>query len=427
MQSNANDPAATRSCRIPGAPPGIAPIGGLLLFLGLGSGAASQAVEGPVDSFLGEPRFEMQQVFAQDRFPNVAVALDGTVLAFWNGVVVRRSEDGGRTWGEAILVGKGFMGGGVTVDETTGDILAFVEAAHPPSPLTVHRSRDHGRTWQAQETLIRGNQAGHVPAMHMNEHGITLRHGPHRGRLIRPSRWYTTSNDREHWPQHYTDAIYSDDGGNTWQASEPFPVLGTGEAGIVELSDGRLYYNSRRHWAPTREEALHRWVAWSEDGGATWQNPVQSSILPDGNQDSTYGLMGGLVRLPVKGRDILVFSNIDSAKGRRNGVVWASFDGGRTWPIRRVVHPGNFAYSSLNAGRPGTPSEGWIHLFFEGGPDGGGTVARFNLSWILAGEETGDGAVPDWLPAAARPFRTAAGLPADGSPEPFPGQARRRL
>ena len=363
--------------------------------------AHDRSVEGTLDPFLSDPTLHLQQVFTKDRFPNVVVAMDGSVLAFWNGVVVRRSGDGGRTWGEEILVGKGFMGGGVTVDENSGDILAFVEAGHPPSPLTVYRSRDHGRTWQVQETIIRGNQAGHVPAMHMNEHGITLRHGRHQGRLLRPSRWYTTSNARENWPQHYTDAIYSDDGGKSWQASQPFPVMGTGEACIVELSDGRLYYNSRRHWAPTREESLHRWVAWSDDGGATWANPVQSAVLPDGNQDSTYGLMGGLVRLPVQGRDILVFSNIDSPQGRRNGVVWASFDGGQTWPIRRVVYPGNFAYSSLNAGRPGTPAQGWIYLFFEGGPEGGGTLARFNLSWILAGEKTGDGDLPDWLPAAA--------------------------
>jgi sialidase-1 len=386
--------------RVLTAIPGITLVCSILLSLSVTRADASVPAEGKLDSFLGSPQFMIQQVFARDRFPNVVVAMNGSVLAFWNGVVLRRSDDGGLSWGEEILVGKGFMGGGVTVDENSGDILAFVEAGHPPSPLTVYRSRDHGRTWQPQETIIRGNQAGLIPSMHMNEHGITLRHGPHQGRLLRPSRWYTTSNARENWPQHYTDAIFSDDGGKTWLCSEPFPVMGTGEACIVELSDGRLYYNSRRHWAPTREQAVHRWTAWSEDGGVTWKNPRQSFILPDGNQDTTYGLMAGLVRLPVQGRDILVFSNIDSSKGRRNGVVWASFDGGRTWPIRRVVYPGDFAYSSLDAGRPGTASEGWVYLFFEGGPQGGGNMARFNLSWILSGERTGDGALPDWLPAA---------------------------
>jgi sialidase-1 len=108
--------------------------------------------------------------------------------------------------------------------------------------------------------------------------------------------------------------------------------------------------------------------------------------------------MGGLVRLPVAGKDILVFSNIDTPNAtRERATVWASFDGGKTWPVKRLVYDGSSAYSSLAAGRPGTPSEGRIYLHFEGGPDGGSQVARFNLSWLLAGEPTGDGFLPEDL------------------------------
>jgi hypothetical protein len=53
-----------------------------------------------------------------------------------------------------------------------------------------------------------------------------------------------------------------------------------------------------------------------------------------------------------------------------------------------------FAYSSLNAGRLATKSEGWIYVHFEGG---GSKVARFNLSWLLEGEKTGEGDLPDWI------------------------------
>jgi sialidase-1 len=356
-----------------------------------------QPFEAGLEPFLGEPQFALQTLFRDDRFPNVAVAVDGTVLAVWNGVQLRRSEDGGATFGDAIPIAQGFMGGGVTVDERSGDILAFVEESHPPAPLQIYRSSDHGLTWHAQPTVIRGNAAGHVPSMHMNEHGITLRHGPHRGRLIRPSRWYAAANyPKEHFPTHYTNAIFSDDGGATWQASEPFPEMGTGEATIAELADGTLYYNTRRHWAAEPADALKRWVAKSDDGGQTWKDHARCDALPDGDAASTYGLMGGLTRLPVAGRDILLFSNIESPKGRRNGVVWASFDGGKTWPVKRVAFDGSFAYSSMEAGRPGTPSEGWIYLLFEGGPEGSGTLARFNLSWVLAGEATGDGEAPQF-------------------------------
>ncbi len=344
--------------------------------------------------FLGKPRFESQRLFGSGRFPNVVVASDGGVLAFWDGVVVRRSEDGGRTWGAPTEVGKGFMGGGVTVDLLVGDVLAFVEERHPPAPWTLYRSRDHGRTWRPEAANIRPGRSGNVPSMHMNEHGITLIRGADRGRLIRASRWYAGKNDEEHHPQHYTDAIYSDDGGRTWRASEPFPAMGTGEAALAELSDGRLYYNSRRHWAPPGVNARRRWTASSTDGGRTWGGLAMCEALPDGDQDRDYGLMGGLVRLPVEGRDVLLFSNIASASGRKNGMVWASFDGGGTWPVRQGVTPGAFAYSSMDAGRPGGAAEGWVYLLFE--DDRGGSVARFNLSWVVDGELTGDGVVPSW-------------------------------
>ena len=77
-------------------------------------------------------------------------------------------------------------------------------------------------------------------------------------------------------------------------------------------------------------------------------------------------------------------------------------DGGKTWPIKRLVFEGKFAYSAMTAGRPGTVTEGKIHLNFEGGPKGGSTVAILNLAWILGGEMTGDGEIPEWLRPATK-------------------------
>ena len=356
--------------------------------------AVGHPAEGKIEPFLGDPKLDIQQVFKGGRFPNVVVAVDGTVLAFWGGVKVSRSEDGGATWGAEILVGKGFMGGGVTVNETNGEILAFVEKHHPPAPLTVYKSKDHGKTWAAMDVTIKPDSKGNVPNMHMNEHGITLRHGKHAGRIIRPSRHYAGANARNKWPEHYTNAIFSDDGGKTWQTSEPFPAMGTGEATLAELSNGQIYYNSRRHWAQEGADPRRRWTAESSDGGATWKNLRFCQILPDGPQNTNYGCMGGLVRLPLAGRDILIYSNCDSPGGRHHITAWASFDGGRTWPLKRLVFEGRGAYSSINAGRPNTKSEGWIYLNFEGGPKGGSTVAKFNLSWLLKGKETGNGKPP---------------------------------
>jgi sialidase-1 len=356
-----------------------------------------QAGEGKLEAFLGEPALELGQVFRGERFPNIVVSMKGTVIATWgtSHVRARRSEDGGKTWGEEIVIQKpGFQCGGVIVDEGSGDIIAFVEDRHPPAPLSVYRSPDDGKTWKKIEVKINPDSKGNQPSMHMNDHGITLRHGQHKGRLIRPSRFYAGRNHRSKWPLHYTNAVYSDDGGKTWHTSDPFPANGTGEATVAELSDGTVYYNSRRHWANEGENPRRRWTALSDDGGKTWKDLKICEALPDGPQNTNYGCMGGLTRLAVKGRDILLYSNCDSPGGRKLGTIWASLDGGKTWPVKRLVFAGSHGYSSLTSGRPGTKSEGWIYLHFEGGPKGGSTVARFNLAWVLKGEATGDGSLP---------------------------------
>ena len=362
--------------------------------------AADKPMEGDIKPFLGKPRLDIQQVFKNERFPNIVVTTKGTMIATWGqrNVRARRSEDGGKTWGKEIAIGKGIHGGGTTVDETTGNVFAFVEDKHPPAPLKVYRSTDDGKTWQSHEVKIHPDSKGKMPSMHMNEHGITLRHGKYKGRLIRPSRNYGKGNrPASLFPTHYTNAIYSDDGGKTWKTSEPFPAMGTGEATVVELSNGQLYYNTRRHWAEKGANPRRRWDVRSDDGGATWKDFRMVEVLPDGPQERDYGCMGGLVRLPIRGEDVLLYTNCDSPGGRKLGTVWASFDGGRTWPIKRLVFEGAHAYSSITAGRPGTVTEGLIFHHFEGGPKGGSAVARFNLAWILGGQATGDGSIPSDL------------------------------
>lgn len=349
----------------------------------------------------GTERFNVQKIFVGERFPNVVVGTDGTVIASWGSQSyrVRRSTDGGKTWGPEITVAdSGFHGGGTIVDENSGDILVFVERGHPPAPLTVYRSKDQGKTWQDDSIIIEPNSLGHIPSMHMNERGITLKNSPFAGRLLRPTRYYGDGNDRAFWDSHYTNAMYSDDGGKTWQTGEPFPAYGTGEAAIEELSDGTLYYNSRRHKSTDGRNPRMRHIAWGTDGGKTWDNLSVSDVLPDGPQHTDYGLMAGLVRLPLDGYNILLFSNVDVPPEKKDedvpfelrttrrfrGTVWASFDGGKTWPVKRLADEGSFAYSSMAAGREGTPSEGWIYLMYES--EGGAKMSRFNLAWMTEGK-----------------------------------------
>ncbi|NDB04044.1 MAG: exo-alpha-sialidase, partial [Flavobacteriaceae bacterium] len=196
------------------------------------------------------PIFEQQMIFEGERFPNVVVSTDGSVVATWGQVncVSRRSKDGGSSWDAVVPIDTGINGGGLTVDEKNGTLITFVEKSnHPPAPIISYISKDHGQTWEAYEIQISPDKNGNLPSMHMNEHGIMLKKGKYKGRLIRTTRFYGQGNDRSYWKDHYTNAIYSDDGGKTWHTSNPFPANGTGEAAVVELSDGTLYYNSRRH------------------------------------------------------------------------------------------------------------------------------------------------------------------------------------
>lgn len=365
-----------------------------------GAAGPGYAVASRLEEFLGEPVFVPKQQLWKGRggWGGILTDRDGTVIAFQSpgGGNCRRSRDSGRSWDADITIAPDAVGGNALVDETKGHIL-YVN----PAAGWLFRSRDHGATWTREKTEVRPDGFGYAPkteGVAAMQPGITLAFGEHRGRLISPARIMgPKSSNAVPWrPYHYSTAVYSDDGGAVWHTSKPFPVLGTGEAALAELSDGRILYNSREHMSRG-----NRYLAWSHDGGELWISPYCSPELPDGAQGTSYGCMGGMIRLPVAGRDILLYSNLDTgagempklvgastAKGRERITVWASFNGGRTWPVKRLVDAGPSAYSNLGVGRTGTPSQGRIYLIYEGSPAGpheGVQVVSFNLGWLLAG------------------------------------------
>lgn len=364
------------------------------------SAAAAQAGEPSMRSaqaFMGAPFLTIQRLADGRGGRDLITARNGHVLAF-HLQTLRESADGGITWSPARAVGPD-AGGKVMVNENNGEIL-YINAEKG----FLWKSRDNGQTWSRETIRITPNKFKHgspdtVPlGVGAFQPGITLRYGPHPGRLLLPGRIFgpTHSNDVEWRPYHYNTAMFSDDQGATWQVSAPFPIFGSGEGAVAELSDGRVLYSSREHMGKN-----NRFFGWSYDGGELWLNPFESDVLPDGARGTSYGCMGGLLRLPIDGADILLYSNLDTvagkmpdkiggstSNGREKITVWASFDGGKTWPIHRLVSAGPSAYSNLGVGRPGTPSAGKIFLHFEGGEKNcyeGVYVATFNLSWLLNG------------------------------------------
>ena len=175
------------------------------------------------------------------------------------------------------------------------------------------------------------------------ETGITLKYGDHKGRLLIAGRVQPPfgTNEQEYWMYNYNTAMFSDDRGKTWQVSNGI-MSGTGEAALMELSDGRIYYNSRSHMSIDHR----RRIAWSHDGGERFVDWYVSDDLFEigepfyfkyGTRPS-YGCRAGLARMPddiFPGNDVLLFSTPGWAGGwRYQMTVWASFNGSATWPVR---------------------------------------------------------------------------------------------
>ena len=332
----------------------------------------------------------------------VVVAMDGSVLVLKNissktndtrYISVKRSVDGGKTWAEEKKVGDmvkvdGDMSddgrypnnnwaglGNVMVDEVTGDIMVFLTTLKTAQKL--YRSTDHGKTWKIEDTTIRPGKDGWLPATNgACDPGVTIKFGSKKGRLLMPARvfpeYLNKGKGRKRFNDLYAMALYSDDRGKTWNSSAPFPIAGTGESGLVELKGGRIYHNSRTHI-----RSGNRRIAFSDDSGETWYGEHEDDELFDGPPD-VYGCKAGLLRLPYKDKDILLFSSPGNRETRTDINVWVSYDGGQTWPVNKLIKTGPGNYSWMAAGRNGTPSEGMIYLL--AGKD---WMARFNLAWLL--------------------------------------------
>ena len=135
------------------------------------------------------PVFEVQDLFESVRIPNIVVGTDGTVLAFAkSGSLLRRSQDGGKTWSPLQKVGHD-VGGSAIVDDNTGEVI-IVHSGRGH----LWRSRDQGKNWHREQIVVRPNPLGHgtpdgIPAhTGCSESGVTLRYGKHKGRLLMPAR-----------------------------------------------------------------------------------------------------------------------------------------------------------------------------------------------------------------------------------------------
>ena len=173
----------------------------------------------------------------------------------------------------------------------------------------------------------------------------------------------------------------SDDQGKSWQLGGSVGPH-TNECQVAEVSEGGksiLLINTRNHWARSggrRELAGRRITAESRDGGKTWSQPTFDKTLIEPTCQAS------LLRYvrPNRGKmSRLLFANPASAS-RRKMNVRLSDDGGRSWPVYRVIEKGSSAYSCLTV-----LPDGRIGLIYERENYSKITFTTFSLRWLADG------------------------------------------
>jgi len=267
--------------------------------------------------------------------------------------VVKRSVDGGRTWGAMVELHRSLPSphcsarvspeGVPFFDARTNTTIAMwtmadiVSNSTTQSPLWQAESRDAGLTWSLPRPVILHELTAqdvingtHVPP----GSGIQLQSGKHAGRLLAV---LILKN-------HCQDVvIYSDDGGGTWHMSKT-RLEHNGEAQVAELAADAVVFDGR-----SDEGAYKRGVALSDDAGETF-SPVRFAA----DESSGVSCLASLLALPSKSKPAaqasLLFSH-PSRKNRTSGVILRSDDGAGLWSKVASATPEapdmKFGYSSL--------------------------------------------------------------------------------
>jgi sialidase-1 len=330
------------------------------------------------------------------RIPSAIVAPKGTLLAFAEGrrggagdagdidLVLRRSQDGGRTWTPMQVIGDNgpdtFGNPCAVVDSRTNTIWLLTTqnrgtdrekdiiagASEASRTVWAMRSQDDGATWSTPVEITAS-----VKAPDWTWYAT----GPGVGIQIRSGRIVVPGNHAEAKSGiHRSHLFFSDDGGASWTlgaSSDP----GTNESQVVELADGGLLLNMRNH--PPKPENF-RMIARSADGGRTLSSAVPDRALVEPPAQAS------LLRLSTakdQDRNRLIFAN-PASTARERMTVRVSDDEGATWAVSRVLHEGPAAYSSLVVLPDRT-----IGLLFERGdrsPYERITFARFTLEWLTS-------------------------------------------
>ncbi|GAA5167000.1 sialidase family protein [Amycolatopsis dongchuanensis] len=328
------------------------------------------------------------------RIPAIVKANNGDLLAFAEArnegasfcndlgkidLVLKRSTDGGRTWGaqHTVIKANGDTKGNPVpiVVPSTGRIvlLSTMQCYTNPSCGRVPRvqySDDNGATWTTPKVLTTELGFPSAPGWLATgpSHGIVLTRGAHAGRLVAGLN-YTTDG------QHTGALIYSDDQGVTWHRgatdTPATTALDPQEISVTELADGRIYAAARNQ-ANDGNKCLddgtkNRVYAISSDGGATFS--AKFTYEPD---LITPTVQAPTVRMSATDQggayDRILFAAPSTCDRRKELVVSSSFDEGGNWTSKGsgvMVWDQDAAYSDMVR-----LSQSSVGVLYEAGPEG---------------------------------------------------------
>ena len=244
-------------------------------------------------------------------------------------------------------------------DQLLGNIYFTTNKTSPfriakDSYLWMSYSDDDGKTWSAPQDITPMVKADWMKFLGVGPGvGITLRTGPHKGRIVVPV--YTTNRTNHLNGSQSSRIIYSDDHGKTWHMGggvndnrtlydgtvvdsstmSNYYAQNT-EASVVQLNNGDLKLFMRG-----LTEDLQ--VATSHDGGLTWDNNVERYDVPD-----VYVQMAA-THTVQNGKEYILLANANGP-GRNNGLVHLARveeNGELTWLKHNPIQSGKFAYNSL--------------------------------------------------------------------------------
>jgi sialidase-1 len=332
------------------------------------------------------------------RIPAIVVTPKGTLLAFCEGrrkgrgdagdidLLLRRSTDGGATWGPSQVVwddGANTVGNPCpVVDRAThtvwlpvtrnlgSDLEPRIIAGTSKESRTVWilRSDDEGTTWSDPVEITKDVKAEDW-TWYATGPGCGIQLAT--GRLVVPCDHVVKDTK-----VHGAHVIISDDRGATWKRGGLIDDK-VNECQVAERSDGTLVLNMR-----SNHGKRCRAVATSRDGGETWSALEHDAALVEPVCQAA--LVNAPPGAPACACDRMLFSNPASTK-RERMTVRKSEDGGRTWPASLLLHAGPAAYSALAVLKDGT-----VCCLYERGeksPYERITLARFAMKELTEAKE----------------------------------------